>query len=276
MLNYYQRSQFGLLVITLLAHFIFCKLHEKIIKIGGIFSPFNANYKKDFADIQGLEAFSIAIREINGRTDILPNHILNFTFRGPIDFFDTTQSIVDIQKYDFNSTGVDAFVLGVPKEPTIGVNYVINERYKKVYITTTTGDVRLSQSKTSMYKLRTVPSDSFNGMILQDLITTGFKYKKVSVFYSYDETSLRTSMETGDDVFGEMIQLSSHAFQVNTLDLTEHINAAKNVGSQIFIICAEAQTGARLLEQGYNMGLFKEGTQIFGSALLTQSKPWKY
>eukprot|EP01041_Mallomonas_annulata_P004843 gene4843-9647_t len=249
---------------------------RKVINVAGIFTPFNASGGTDVENIQSISAFIMGIQEINSRNDILPNHIVKFTVRSPIGFIDTVETIIDIQKHAFNGTNVEAFVTGLPYSTTSALNNVINEHLQKLYITTTTGAVQLSHSDVGSYKIRTVPADSFNGMALQDVIDNAFKYNKVSLFYSYDEASLRTSMEIGDGVFGKMEQLSSHAFQTRTADFTDHINAAKDAGSQIFIISCDGQDGAVLMEQGYNQGLFREGTQIFGSALLTQSHPWKY
>eukprot|EP01041_Mallomonas_annulata_P013732 gene13732-29204_t len=254
-------------------------LNSNIINVAGIFTSyekFNDRQGIDQEGIQGLAAFKMAVREINDRHDILPNHILNFTFRNPVGFYDTTQTIVDIQKYSFNGSGVHAFVTGLPEAATAALNDIINERFQKVYITTTAGSSLLSRKETGNYHIRTSPADSFNGMALQDIIYTSFGYRKVSIFYSFDENSLKTSMEIRDSFFGYLTQLSIHGFQVKAKDFTEHVNTAKLSGSQIFIICTDAETGARLLEQGYNQGLFREGTQIFGSALLTAGKPWKY
>eukprot|EP01041_Mallomonas_annulata_P013953 gene13953-29698_t len=252
---------------------------NNVINVAGIFTSyekFNDKQGIDHEGIQGLAAFKIAIHEINERRDILPNHILNFTFRNPVGFYDTTLTMGDIQKYSFNGSGVHAFITGIPEAATDALNDIINERFQKIYITTTAGSTLLSSKETGSFHIRTSPADSFNGMALQDIIYTSFGYRKISIFYSFDEISLKTTMEIGDGFFGLMTQLSTHGFQVKSKDFSDHISAAKLAGSQIFIICTDGQTGARLLEQGYNQGLFREGTQIFGSALLTAGQPWKY
>eukprot|EP01041_Mallomonas_annulata_P015518 gene15518-32795_t len=249
---------------------------KKVINIAGIFTPFNASFGQDITGVQSLSAFLMAIREINSKNDILPNHILNITVRTPLGFSETVKTTIDIQTRAFNGLGVDAFVTALPYITTAALNNVINENYRKLYITTVTGAVALSPKDVGSYKIRTVPADAYNGMLIQDLVTNTFRYKKVSIFYGYDETSLRTSIENGDKTYGEMMFLSSHAFQTKTEDFSEYINAAKASGSQVFIIFADPVAGARLLEQGYNMGLFKEGTQIFGSEQMTAGQPWKY
>eukprot|EP01041_Mallomonas_annulata_P002384 gene2384-4628_t len=249
---------------------------KKVINVAGLFTPFNSSFGRDDVGIQSLSAFVMAIREINTRHDILPNHVLNFTVRTPLGFGDTVETVIDIQKDAFNRSGVEAFVVGLPFTATSALNNILKEKFRKLYITTVTGAVSLSPRDVGLYKVRTVPADAYNGMLLQDTVINAFGYKKVSIFYGYDETSLRTSIENGDKTYGEMMFLSSHAFQSKTEDFTEYINLAKAAGSQIFIIFTDGVIGARLLEQGYNQGLFREGTQIFGSELLTAGQPWKY
>eukprot|EP01041_Mallomonas_annulata_P014089 gene14089-29974_t len=246
------------------------------INIAGLFPLFNGTYGRNRDGLHSLAAFTMAVKEINARSDILPNHFLNYTIRSPLGFYQAVQSTVDLHDNAFTGSGIKAFVTGLPLTETSAINMMMSDQYKTLYLTTTVGSPQLSYFFENPYKVRVTAADAYNGMALQDIVFTTFGYTKVSLFYSLDEISTRTAIEFGDQTYGELFLLSSHTFELDRIDFTDQINAAKKAGSQIFVILTYPQTGARLLEQGYNMELFKEGTQIFGSALLTQSKPWKY
>jgi ABC-type branched-subunit amino acid transport system substrate-binding protein len=79
-------------------------------------------------------------------------------------------------------------------------------------------------------------------------------------------------MESNDGTYCEMTLLSVHYFRPLETDFSAHIADAKAAGARIFSILADAVTAARLLEQGYEAGLFKQGTQVFGSGSIVSRK----
>eukprot|EP01041_Mallomonas_annulata_P013227 gene13227-27989_t len=249
---------------------------NSVVNVVGVFTPFNASSDLDIDGVHSLSAFAMALREINGRNDILPNHHIKFILQSSIGFYDTIKIAMENQINGFNGTGIDAFISGVPLPETSAINQLVNDKFKKVLITTEVRSVQFSPKENNLYKVRTIAADSYHGMALQDLVYTTFKYRKVTIFYSLDDISARSSIEFIDQTYGSLQLLSSHSFQLDATDFTNHINAAKIAGSQIFIVLTDARTGGVLLEQGYNMGLFKEGTQIFGSEQMTAGHPWKY
>ena len=63
-----------------------CSSKSKDITIAGIFNQFNADNSVNLTQMENLFAFTMAINEINRRTDILPNHHLNYILRSGIGF----------------------------------------------------------------------------------------------------------------------------------------------------------------------------------------------
>ena len=125
--------------------------------------------------------------------------------------------------------------------------------------------------------IRTCPSASFQAYNIAALIYSYFNWKKVTVFssansYGYD---LLQEFEDSLGAFNLLVE-TKVSFWPGIEDLTDSINFALSSGSlnHVFVFLMESSDAGRLLEQGYEMGLFTEGTQIVGTDQLLSPDTW--
>lgn len=119
---------------------------------------------------------------------------------------------------------------------------------------------------------RLAPAIYQDGRVIASLIYQYFGWKKVTVF-SQNTDSSRDSVQTFNHYalqFGIEI-LSSHSIDVTNNDLTDYIFNAKQAGSRIFILFVDPSVGVKLIQQGYELKLFNDHTQIIGGEELTNS-----
>lgn len=238
------------------------------IKIGGLFSPVDDFNHVDKVEAENLAAFLMAIREINNKTDgiaddLLPNTEIVFavqTSRG----FDGAVTSAEKLVGSFYGTGVNAVVCGLPNMETMASDQLLGD-HKIVQAHSMATDTNLGTGTQFPYKLQTCPIDSFQGMVLQNIICNFYHYAKVTIFATNDVFGSKAAMEAVDGTYCDIQVLSTHLFRSDTTDFSVILRNAISAGAQIFLFFMESKNAANLLEQGYNIGLFREGTQIFTS-----------
>jgi mannose/fructose/N-acetylgalactosamine-specific phosphotransferase system component IIB len=135
---------------------------------------------------------------------------------------------------------------------------------------------QLGDSRAYPNHLRTVPAYYMDGIVTVDLIKDYFEWDKVTLFSTTDEYGSKTSFLFKDEAEKRGVEiLSSHAFLVDTKDLSNEINAAKKQGSFIFVLLMSASDAFNLLEQGFELGLFNKNTQIIGGGHLSTADEWE-
>lgn len=137
-----------------------------IIKIGGIFSPFDKDGNVNSIQSENLAAFLMAIDEINDKTDgifdwVLPNSqivIVKGSGNGNLGAIGAVSSIMD----SFFGTGIQGVVNGMPNTETISALNSLNS-YEVVQASSMASDSILADGGTFPYKIQVCPVDSFQG-----------------------------------------------------------------------------------------------------------------
>jgi hypothetical protein len=123
-----------------------------VVKIGGLFNPFDENGQPIFNEIQAIAAFKLAIDEINNDTSILPEYEL----RGIVhDVYDIPSSVNSILDY---TTKVD-FVISSSK--TCSIEEKVLETFSITHIVLADYSGELSIGIDFPNKLRMIPSETF-------------------------------------------------------------------------------------------------------------------
>lgn len=238
------------------------------VKIGGLFAPVDQYGRFDVIEAENLAAFLMAIDDINNKTDgvfdfLLPNTKLVYALETGREFAGAVTAAQNLVE-SFYSTGVYGVVCGLPNLETMAADQLFRD-HKIVQAHSMATDTNLGFGDTFPYKIQTCPIDSFQGMVLQNIICSYFAYKKVTIFATSDTFGSKASMEAVDGTYCNIEVLSTHLFRSDTLDFSSVIASAKFAGAQIFLFFMGTQNTANLLEQGYDAGLFHEGTQVFSS-----------
>ena len=283
------RPRAALAALLLLAVPLFTAARQTI-RIGGLFTLTNQQgTSRDEDGIHHLAAFNMALKEINDDQDLLPGYVFNTSLSSPFDFYDTIESTMKLNKLSFMNSpdnsvpaagGIDCAVGAVDTERTMASNEMF-ARYKTVQVSSVASGAELSVGTKYPLKARTVPSESFQGMVLQDIIYSHFNYRKVSIFCTTEFFAGRAAWDFSDGTFGVIEILSFHQV-VTGGDFQKEIDLAKSAGSLVFVLFMGAADAANLLLQGRAAGLFRQGTIIFGHerivstetiAAITQADP---
>jgi len=113
-------------------------------------------------------------------------------------------------------------------------------------------------------KLRLVASESYDGLILQNLVHSHFEYNKVAIFFTTDRNSIGNSLNFLKVRDGKKLKiLSEHEIDEYENDYSDSIIETKDSGATVFALFMDVNTCAKLIIQGYELGLFKEDQIIF-------------
>lgn len=223
--------------------------------------------------MQELAAFEMAIRDLNSGT--YPNLLVNPAngIRIPIQravrtldgqFIDALENALDINQW--KSDGM----IGASTNDISNAIAQINNGFKQNQVAYGSTGSYLSYATPYPYYFRVCSNDAYQGFALAEVLKFGFpQWTTVSVF-----STTGNDLGYGSDMY-QQFQLhateiglkvaSSHQFRAGLEDLSVYINAARAVGTRVFVLFMQGGDAAKLLYQGWQAGLFKDGTQIVGS-----------
>ena len=126
------------------------------------------------------------------------------------------------------------------------------------------------------YFARTCPHESYEGIVLANIISTYFNWQRVITFSSTDTYGSSLLEEFAFGAAANNIQIiQSQTFRSGHTDYTSVINAAKNQGVYIFVLLMDAHDAGLLLQQGSQLGLFSSSTQVLGTSATATATTWK-
>ena len=256
------------------------------LQIGVLASKFVTGSKSlDTNGQQALAAIIMAINEINNKTDhvaddLLPNHILRFAFRSPSENYLQALNIAqDLAQNSFDGSGIVGLIGGETD--------ITSEAFATIFSSTANEIPQISYGATASdlghkipypYFLRTCSSSGYVGVVLARFIYKYFGWTTVTVFSSGDLYGTDALLEFTDEAsrLGVTIE-SKYSFWSGIGDFSGIIKEAINNGGvlKIFVLLMKSADAGPLLEQGYDLGLFKAGTQILGTKYLTTTATWQ-
>lgn len=243
------------------------------VNIGFVFPMFEyaTPYVVNYDGVQYLAAFLMAVNDINNKNDgihdeLLPKTKLKYAVRSSTGaFIDNVKDAIALSTRVFNGSGICGCVGGADNDASNAIAQIFNGFKIDQVAYGSTGSF-LSYAIPFPYYFRTCSDDAFQGYAIASVMALHYKWEYVSTFTTTDSY--------GTDGFLQFTQratqlgmniLSIHQFRPGQADLTSQIQKAKETGSRIFFIFMNGNDAGNLLTQGYRLGLFKEGTQIFGS-----------
>lgn len=103
-----------------------------------------------------------------------------------------------------------------------------------------------------------------------------YQYSQVVIFSVNDVygTNAVNEMSANDACNWDIMAV--YSFSVGTTNFQTNINQALTLNVQVFVLLFDDPVMAgQMVEQAYNLGLFREGTQIFGCEAVTSPKMWQ-
>jgi hypothetical protein len=228
---------------------------------------------------------------------MLPNVELQVAIRGGLKFIGSIHGTGELMSASFptsknpfkylsgSNVGVDIVVsAGNGVETQASAAYLGDLKITQIHTVATDTDLTINQK--FPYRLQTTPVDSFQGtsyeytivsmlpcltfyqylgFALHYIVCEYYKFTRISVFVTNELFGTIALEEMADQDECPWTFLSVHTVVLGLTDFTTEIGVAKAAGSSIFVILLDSTSGAALLEQGYDQGLFKQGVQIFGA-----------
>ena len=117
----------------------------------------------------------------------------------------------------------------------------------------------------------------FSGRLLQTIGCKFLKLKRVTVFYInslFGSMTLSDFQSTASDC--ALTVVAAVVLDYESSDFTSALSTAKAAQTRLFaLLLDEPSMAGQLLEQGYNMGLFTEGTAILGTDTILTPLTWE-
>jgi len=236
---------------------------------------------------EGIHAISgalMALREINNKTDgiydeILPNTVIKVALRTPyVDYIEATNAAIDLSSSVFNGDGIVGLVGASSSRTSKATAEIFSNTDRKIpQISYGAKSSDLGHSAQFKYSSRTCPSDADQGRILARIIRHYFNWNVVTIFTTGDTYGNDITLEFEDEAEKLNIDVERKvSFWSGITDFTRHIQSVQRRGGvlKIFVLLMKAHDAGRLLEQGYKLGLFKEGVQIFVTDYAATTDTW--
>jgi hypothetical protein len=136
----------------------------EVVKIGGLFQPFDSKHLPNFNQAQCLAAFVMAINEINNNPDLLPNTTLVFGIASGQGFSGAIEAANYFVSSEFGGSGMD-IVIGSGNDIETEASNQVFAQSKLIQIHTVSQAVELSQGSSYPWRMQTTPLASFQGNI---------------------------------------------------------------------------------------------------------------
>lgn len=282
-----------------------------VVRVGTLFNIWNERGNPDMNQAQALAAFVMGIKEINANSTISGNFQFEWTVanladpRGghnaagaarqadylvssvnwpvlssssPPNFLGTyaatpqyvaTENSGAITASD-SQNGVDLVVGGNNNEETMTADIIYATR-KLIQIHTVANETALGNGVVYPFKLQTNPIESYQGMVLQQLMCNEFDTKNVVLFYTDSTSGTKARMENLDGTYCPFNVQGQFIVAPAPWDYTEVFYTLINSGAEprYFVFFTDPLTASQLILQGSALGLFGPGCQLFGPADVT-------
>ena len=244
------------------------------LPLGFVFPMLSEGAPASQLELQVLPAFRLAVADLNNKssTDILPSTTLlvaagdsRSTYTGALG------AALDLSTTVFGGTGMAAAIGDESTMTAVAMQSVFGN-LDTLQVGYATGN-DLSNPVSSPTYVSTVPLDSTDGLVIADLIGSSWlRLHRVVVFYSTDSIGLGTYRAfTAQAATSNLVIAASYDFNPTTSDYSSIITAALVHSPLIIVVLSDASSGARLLEQSFDMDLLHEGVTVFGNNYLATS-----
>ena len=231
-----------------------------VVLTAGLFNTITQAGEFSVTQAEHLAAFAMAINEINNKTDglwddLLPATRLIFAFAPGI--FGRLGPAGVLVKLD---ASVLAGVVGaLPNLEVMTFNEIAQERKLPMVHSIATA-TELGQGDVYPYMSQTIPIDSYIAKIHQS-ITCG---KKLVIIATTDVVGRRAIQELRSGETCEVQLLGVINVESHNFDMTYIVDQVKELGGLWIGLFTPPQHTAAILEQGYELGLFKDNMMFFG------------
>ena len=234
----------------------------------------------NFLGLQRLAAFVMAVKEINNKSDgiadnLLPNTTVLIGYQQVQDsnFYRTVLGS-DYGIYNFNyDVDITIGPSGNTAMKTSAQFYKIFQQFQIGFDSLTS---ELEDKLTYNNVARTCPDDSYEAYVIAHVICKQFNWQRVVVFSSTDSYGSSLLAQFQINAYEANIEIiESYVFSSGETNFFSILQDAARLGGYIYVLLMNGQDAGILLDQGYNVGLFKEGTQLIGVSSMNSPTIWQ-
>jgi ABC-type branched-subunit amino acid transport system substrate-binding protein/uncharacterized membrane protein YgcG len=263
-------------MILLVAHLMMMGVAE--VNIGAMFPLFRTDASRDLSGARRLAAFTMAIAEINNKSDGVADSLLPGTSL-KVAFYDSSRDVATsiaaalALPTAFGGLGVSAIVGPASSGPSMSVAIATGGSIPQIAYSATSS--RLSDGLSYPSFLRVVPSDAFQAVVLVDLIRERFGISRVATVSSTDAYSVdllteflsHSSGAGGADggANAPLSVLASVRFTAGTTDFSAPVEQLRASDARAIILLCSANDAGRLMTSAFNAGIGGEGFLWIGS-----------
>jgi ABC-type branched-subunit amino acid transport system substrate-binding protein len=235
------------------------------VHIGGLFAPINGDGDFTLAQAEHLAAFVMAVNEINDKTDgmyddLLPNTNLTFAIRGDQTMASSVANYLLLEE-SFNGTGPAGIINGLSNADALVISRIsTSQGTPQILSVANHGEFDNYQSYP--YVAKTVALESYQGVVVNNMICNYFKARKLVTFSSTSVEDLMLMEQFMDESNCTLDIMADISIRSEDVDFSVEIAEALTVGARYFVVFLPSFQLAPLLEQGYASNLFHENTVI--------------
>eukprot|EP01041_Mallomonas_annulata_P010118 gene10118-21086_t len=274
-----------LFLVSLFSFFSVFNSFPKSINIGVIASTLTNQGSLYIDGTHQISAIAMALAEINNKhdgvnDDLLPNTQLKFALRtSQRNFLGGLEAAQDLSTVVFDGKGVKAIIGAANDEVSRASGQVLGLGKTKInQIDFASAGSFLSHADLYPYYSRVNQVDAYGGRVIARLIKSNYGWQNINLFSTADTYGTDIALEFHDESIKQGINIENYYnFFPGTTDFSDLITTVKARGVlKVFVFLMKASDAGVLLEQGYNAGLFGEGTQIFGTRYMYTTAMFKY
>ena len=254
------------------------------ILIGGLFNAFyweaDNVITRDDINCQHLAAFMMAVDEVNNKKDGIYDDLLNnrshvnmalshgqnYVRTYPANkYFDGTASVYKISSCCLSKSVGAVETTSLLAQATASTSS-LNSFGTVSMLSTSTSSV-FNDAHTFPTNLQIAASTFGEATVLVKLLSAKNGWMKTVFFITTDVVGIDSYAAFAMENEKTKIQnLGNFFINIGSTNMTAEINDAKATGGRIFVFFLDGTTAGRLLEQGYNAGLFNERTQVVATS----------
>lgn len=244
----------------------------KNLNIGAVSTRFTPTGRIDYQALQNIAAIVMAVHDINNQTLILPrtNVRLAMTFP-PEQFLGTMKEVENLILTAFGGNSISGIIGsgGDTSSKAIGQTVAgISPAIEQISYGSRAAELA---EHLYPYTIRTCVQEATGGYAVASFVAY-MGWSHVSVFVSSNQYGSYTSIIFTNRAAQLGITIDSqYMVWPGTMDFTDTLSTISKSGDRlkIFILFMVTEDVGRLLEQGFAVGLFHEGTQIIGTEKLS-------
>ena len=223
-------------------------------------------------------AILMALRELNDKTDgiadsLLPSTTLKVALRSPLPDFQDGVASAQEQIAAFDGEKVMGSIGPSDLVRTYGAARLFKDHHIPVIGYQERSSV-LGLSDMFSNTLRTVPGDYIDGAVLADIVEL-LHWERVGLFSTSDTYGNMAQFFFEQKAKENNIEILSNIhISPDTQDFSDILRESREHGARIFVFLMHANVAARLMTQGYDMGVFHSKTQLLGCESSSGLEKW--